>query len=222
MATVAGRNAQALRKAAGLTLAEVAKAAKSYGLAWTTGRVAAFESGRVSPTLPTLIAVAVTLADVAARPISLVDLFAGDGRVIVTDNLTLELANVRAALGGKTLKPPTVSDVPGGNDDLAEALFSAALEVKDELGGLKFKPTIGDLRAASKQLAEFADADLKVTKSLGATRLATALAMTKLWGQTFVAERDRRAGSEANAQRKGRVARELKDELRKWLDGNGQ
>ena len=54
IAAVAGRNAQLIRKSAGLTLAEVAKAATTYGLAWTTGRVGAFESGRVSPTLPTL------------------------------------------------------------------------------------------------------------------------------------------------------------------------
>ena len=46
-------------------------------------------------------------------------------------------------------------------------------------------------------------------------------AMAKLWKRTFVAERDRRAGPDANAQRKGQISRQLKAQLEKALsDGN--
>jgi hypothetical protein len=42
--------------------------------------------------------------------------------------------------------------------------------------------------------------------------------MAHRWRRTFVAERDKRAGADANAQRRGHVSRELKAELRKVLD----
>jgi hypothetical protein len=41
--------------------------------------------------------------------------------------------------------------------------------------------------------------------------------MAELWGRTFVAERDRRAGPDVNAQRRGRISRQLKAELQKAL-----
>jgi hypothetical protein len=38
-------------------------------------------------------------------------------------------------------------------------------------------------------------------------------AWSAVWGRTFSEERDRRAGGEANAQKRGRVTREMKAEL---------
>jgi hypothetical protein len=47
--------------------------------------------------------------------------------------------------------------------------------------------------------------------------------MAKRWKRTFVAERDRRAGPDANAQRRGQVSRQLKAELKEALpNGNNQ
>lgn len=37
--------------------------------------------------------------------------------------------------------------------------------------------------------------------------------MAKLWGRTFNAERDDRAGPDPNAQRRGQISRKLKAEL---------
>lgn len=43
----------------------------------------------------------------------------------------------------------------------------------------------------------------------------------RLWQSTFSEERDRRAGEDANQQKRGRVSRELRAELEKALaDGN--
>jgi transcriptional regulator with XRE-family HTH domain len=219
IAAVAGRNAQLIRKSAGVTLAEVAKAATVYGLAWTTGRVGAFESGRVSPTLPTLLAVTDILGGLTGTPITLSDLFQGSGRVVVTDNVTFELSKVRAVLSGQAVQS-TASDRQQGQHELTELLTAAAQTLSDELTGLKRWATGDDVRAASRLAADFADADFKIVKSIGLSRLVGALAMSQLWGQTFVAERDSRSGAEANPQRKGRVARELKTELQRWRDGD--
>ena len=44
--------------------------------------------------------------------------------------------------------------------------------------------------------------------------------MAALWGKSFTQERDERAGPDANAQKKSRVARQLKAELKAVLDGD--
>ena len=49
-----GVDEQALRIDAKVTLDELAAAASSYGLPWTTGRSGALESGQVKPDLATL------------------------------------------------------------------------------------------------------------------------------------------------------------------------
>ncbi|SCX24743.1 helix-turn-helix domain-containing protein [Mycolicibacterium fluoranthenivorans] len=221
IAVVAGRNAQLIRKSAGVTLAEVAKAATAYGLAWNTGRVGAFEAGRVSPTVPTLLAVTDILGGLTGTPITLADLFQGSGRVILTDNVTFELSKVRAVLAGAAVQS-TASDRQQGQQDLTDLLDAAAQTLSDELTGLKRGATGNDIRRASRLAADFADADFKIVKSIGLSRLVGALAMSQLWGRSFVAERDNRSGAEANPQRKGRVARDLKAELERWRDGDDQ
>ena len=77
------------------------------------------------------------------------------------------------------------------------------------------------MRAASQLAAEFADADFKIAKSIGLSRLVAALAMSQLWGQTFVAERDNRSGRMLTPNVRAE-SRELKAELQRWLDGDDQ
>lgn len=43
-------------------------------------------------------------------------------------------------------------------------------------------------------------------------------AMADRWGRSFTAERDRRAGPDANAQKRGRISRELKAELQEAIN----
>ena len=54
-------------------------------------------------------------------------------------------------------------------------------------------------------------------KNIGVETDIGAAAMAKLWGRTFVAERDRRAGPDANSQKRGQISRQLKAELQKVL-----
>jgi hypothetical protein len=45
--------------------------------------------------------------------------------------------------------------------------------------------------------------------------------MAWLWGQSLSAKRDELAGADANAQRRGQISRQLKEQLRKAIiDGN--
>jgi hypothetical protein len=63
----------------------------------------------------------------------------------------------------------------------------------------------------------FRESDARICKSLGVDLDDGAAAMAKLWRSTFTTERDRRAGPDANPQRRGRISRQLKAELQKEL-----
>ena len=60
---------------------------------------------------------------------------------------------------------------------------------------------------------------VRQAKALGIEPARLAQLCFRLWGGTFSEERDRRAGPHANAQKRGRVARELRAELvrKPWL-----
>src|SRR5882757_4643348 len=100
MAKVIGEGARALRLDAGVTLEQMARAARIYGLLWTSGRVGDFEAGRTAPSLPTLIAAAAALGEAIGRPVSRAELVTGEGQVRINDKLSLDTSALRAALSG--------------------------------------------------------------------------------------------------------------------------
>ena len=212
---VAGHGARGIRLGAGATLEEVAKAARFYGLKWTANKVNAFEAGRISPTLPTLFAVAAALNDVTGDPVKLADLFASSGTVTVNDRLTVDAAKVEAALSGAPVEV-TISELTG-ELERARAAGKQWAESRRSWSGPVRKITRRDYSAV---LAEFSDSDKRMARSLGVDVSTAAAAMTFLWDKTFVARRDELAGPDANAQKRGRIARELKAGLRRVLDGN--
>lgn len=210
LAKAAGLGARAIRLESGVTLMQVAKVARFYGLSWNSGKVGQFESGHVSPTLPTLFAVTAALSEVCETPISLADLFPGDGQIVVNDHLTVEAPRLREVLKGAAVQWES-------RDALADVL-----EHVDEFAALprSLRPVnVDQFRAVAIDLGE---PDMRMAASIGADRTTAAAAMAKLWGRTFTAERDARAGSGANAQKKGRVARDLKKEMLAVLHGDDQ
>jgi hypothetical protein len=63
------------------------------------------------------------------------------------------------------------------------------------------------------------EADYRMAKSLGLDRERASFVMSRLWGLSFTAERDRRAGPDANPQKRGRrIARELKAQLQEAIN----
>lgn len=191
LAQVAGRNARQLRLDAGVTLEQVATTARTFGLPWSSGRVGDFEGGRVAATLSNLYAVALTLTDVTGHSVFLADLFEGEGDVELTDAVTLPLETLRSALRGNVVRSstPALADVKR-----AVRWFSAR-------------------RRRPRQPAE---SDIRMARSAGDPDIALET-MLELWGRFFSEERDRRAGADANAQRKGQISRALKAELREAM-----
>lgn len=101
-----------------------------------------------------------------------------------------------------------------------EAVLGDVVPVPAQLGAR------GDLSVAAAVPPEevvrnlWREKDGRICKSLGIGRETGIKLMADLWGVPFTARRDALAGPDANAQRRGIVARGLKAELRKAIDGN--
>lgn len=221
LSEAAGASARAIRLAAGATLAEVAKAAKGYGLPWTSGRVGDFESGRVAPSLPTLIAIAAALSEVVQDgEVTLAHLFAVDGRIRINDLLTVDAERMRELLRGA----PLDSKIESLTDrDAFQRLITATPDGQPVRWTNDSLPE--HLRSpgpAGQILKDFAEGDERLAQALLTDPLTAAAAMTKVWGKTFVQKRDELAGPGANAQTKGIVTRKLKAQLRAVIDGDDQ
>ncbi len=209
LATVVGCNAKALRASA--TLNEVAKAARRYGLNWTTGRVSDLEHGRVSPTLPTLVALALALAEVRGANLTLRDLVATDDSISLTSDLSVTRDELQRFLTGDEVRLDDrylAEIIPSAKGALTEARKSWPARLQ--------RVRVGLMRQLRR---DYGEPEQLLERDLGLDRDRLIAEMAALWGKSYSAQRDELAGPGANAQKKGRVARQLKAELRAMLDG---
>jgi transcriptional regulator with XRE-family HTH domain len=135
----------------------------------------------------------------------------------VSDSLSL-LYVVALALQDTTGHKVTLADLfdePGQvqiNDDLP-------LQLRAVQRALQGHP-VSALRLSARvkrPTDDFVDTDFRICRRLGVDPDIGAAAMQRLWGSTFVAERDRRAGPDAKPQHRGQVSRQLQSELRAEL-----
>jgi hypothetical protein len=219
VAEVLGRTARELRGDRKVEL--VSRAARLAGLNWGTGRIADLEAGRVSPTLPTLFALCWAFGDLLDRPVSLADLFAGDGPVTLTPGVTISLAHLRAALTGQPLESPPIGLLLAREGVAVAGLELEASDIRAHRRRIAKDPNRRQIlpnprvqRVASSML----EADYRMAHSLGLDVDRAAEEMEALWGQSFTAKRDHRAGPDANPQKRGRISRELKAELQEAIN----
>jgi hypothetical protein len=208
LAEIAGHNARELRLGAEpkkVSLNDFALALRPYGLRWSTGRVGDFEGGRAAANLATLIAVTAALGDILGRPVTLAELFAGKGDVQINPGYDVQLPKLRAVLSGQAVGGRTK---PRARPQMVSQ-FSALGQMLETM-----EPDLALQRVA----LTFRESDARICKSLGVGLDDGAAAMAKLWSKTFTTERDRRAGPDANAQRRGRISRQLKAELQRELN----
>ena len=222
VAAVLGSNCRRIRKDAGVTQDELAKAARQVGLKWTASKVRDFESGRSAPTFATVLALTAALDNVtkvkieaattstgneivvslnpAYHPVRLADLVSIDGEVTVTEDFELTGERLADFCSGGTWEQCGVAD---------RFMWSSTEN------GIDWTESVIDWPKVLGLTEERVAAGLGIsTKLLSAESL-------RLWNTTFSNERDRIAGPDANPQRKGQVTRQLKAELKKALtDGN--
>jgi transcriptional regulator with XRE-family HTH domain len=224
LAKVIGANCKRIRTAHGLTQDELAQYARGLGLRWNAAKVGDFEKGRSAPTFATVLAVSLALHSAARNEaarkgdlsvsVLLSELLATDDgdQIQLNDDLHLPAALVAAVCKGQPWDtPPWSLWVPTPGLETKESLeFWRELMPGDEVGS---PPERVLMRSGltEDRLARQLRIDL--------ARLADLSYL--LWERTFSEERDRRAGQDANQQKKGRISRELRAELERELaDGN--
>jgi transcriptional regulator with XRE-family HTH domain len=236
LAVVVGRNCKDIRSTIGATQDEIARCARRIGLRWTASTVGDFEAGRSAPTFATVLAVTLALQmaleDAAEKRgeapdpeqgATLADLLGEQGQVALTDSFSVPAAQVQAVCRGRTFtafdpqyRRPTQSMRDGIREAIARQQGLSAEEVDQQERELKalFDNSV-DLRLRSG-LTEH-----RLAKRLNISPARLAIVSVQLWQSTFTEERDRRAGPDANQQKRGRISRELRVELEEALaDGN--
>ncbi|OZD05122.1 hypothetical protein CH275_12185 [Rhodococcus sp. 06-235-1A] len=187
----------------------VAKAAQLYGLQWTDSRVSELESGRVSPTIPTLIVLALALTKVTGSHIGIGDLLGTEEKVLITETLAFSghaLASLVEGTEFDALNPAEVWLETSKLDEVGRAI--------DSQRHLPPGVSLEDLDDAYNRRTA---ADERAAKDMDLGDVLLAIWSLKTWGRTFSEERDQRAGPDANAQKRGQIARTLKNELRESI-----
>lgn len=133
-------------------------------------------------------------------------------------NVGIRANRVAEAFDGKDVERLTIGDMSNA-DELLDEMAAAFRE------GKVFRPFpkgTGDvpLDLLMRIIEKSGEAEQRAARSLGIPISDLAAFSAKLWGRSYSEERDRRAGAEAQAQKRGRIGRELRTELREAM-GNG-
>lgn len=240
LAVVVGGNCKLVRSKIGVTQDELARCARFIGLRWNAAKVGDFEAGRSAPTFATVLAVTLALQmaldDAAERRgdipeewarkhgisgrVTLADLVGGEGEVALTGSLSVPAAQVEAVCRGRAFhrfdlqyNPP-----PTDPDEMATTVWVGKV-LEDNV-----EPALTKLvweGAAASTLERSGLTEHRLAKRLSINRARLAHISFQLWQSTFSEERDRRAGPDANQQKRGRVSRELRAELEEALANGG-
>ena len=210
---VIGANAREFRLGAGLTLDQVSLAARRRGLKWSESRVADFEAGRAAPNLATLLAVCLALNDAGCPEANLPGLVKYVSPIKINDSLDLLDADIVRLLAGEPANGPEPMEPVVG--DPANALGWKRTPFERKI----FHRYEAELTKSSRIARTAGATEDRIRKALGISPLLLAHLSTALWGSSFSEERDRRAGAAANAQKRGRVSRELQAELQSAIEG---
>lgn len=196
---IVGANVRCMRTEAGHTGDALSKALREFG-PWPTSRVSELELGRVSPTVVTLFAVAHGLTSLLGRTVLVADLLRHDGDTEI-GRIQLPASVVADAFAGEPTGVPS-----GAGAERDHALLA-------DYNGPELP--VDTIRSVLHQSGE---PESRIARGLGVSDADLAGYSAQLWGHTFSAERDKLAGVDANAQKRGQVSRKLKAELKAAIE----
>lgn len=221
MRRVIGTRARALRDTAGARQDDVASAARTYGLAWTRGKVAALESGNKSISAEELTLLPAVLSEACGRQVTVAELLDSDEEVWLSPVAYVGHARHIAATLESRPRNYIGVETPG-----MRASADTFKEARDRVRELGYHDTLKAPTLA--QWGEIAgwsgEADIDAARKLGEPRLVVNVASWCLWGRSLTTERDRRVGEHDGVRggalraRRGHVTRGLLAELRGDLE----
>ncbi|WP_213575418.1 hypothetical protein [Rhodococcus sp. USK13] len=175
---------------------------------WQGSSVRAVESGRASPTIHLLFAMAAALENLAGRPLPLAELVScdDDQPIQINKGVTLRGGALKGLLRGQSagLIAAEVQETAGSGLD--------ALRLVREQGDAGGVAAGKALFGVEQLIRTSGEAESRAAKGLGISVGQLAYWSHRLWGRLLSEERDVRAG-DANPQKRGRTMRELKSEL---------
>lgn len=212
-----------LRAEQGLTTTQVADAMRAQGMPWTAGRVSKLENGTVTLTPDVLYVVTGVLSSLLKRDVTVADLVPEGVPLRLTPDLVVSGAQLAEAFRGAPVRLPSrAADLDAlvkAADMTARARaadprvpWSASEEMELFEAGRVLTRTVDSLSRADRVVLDAVTPDDTVGGLVAALRV---------WGATPLVERDRRAPDGANAQKLGRITRELIAELSEAVQGGG-
>lgn len=216
---IIGENVRRLRDAAGRTQDDVARAARTLGLAWPQTKIAALERGDKAVSLEEFFLLPALLESAIGREVPYGELLqAADGDTVhLSTKASAAPHDLAALFGARTLDPAVDVDI---------RVWKA---VSDSLEALEARLRQLDLHLTARELLRAQEAagvaEERAARKLGEIPAVFAAISLRLWGHGLTAERDKRVGDSlppdapaATVQAKrGRVTRELVDEVRDFI-----
>lgn len=228
-----------IRREYGLTLDQVAGAARSNGASWSASSVSNIERGQASLTLPTLLYLALALGDLIGRPLTLSDLL-GDAEalsLVADGRYSMKRTWVDAALKGAQVvmtdhRPIDSLDLEN-DTDVDESFEDEVLHKMREMGDRELtRPENHDALAQHLEESQMPPeptrrsttrggagslAEERAAKKLGISTARLRQLAHSLWARPLEDESARRAGPGTTPQSRGRVTRVLVDEIRAFI-----
>ena len=222
-----------VRREHGLTLDQIARAARSYGASWSASSVSNIERGQASLTLPTLLLLALALGDLVEQPLTLSDLL-GDAELLTLvsgGQHPVKRSWVNGVLKGAEVTMSSDERVDAEDDhEVDEELEAEVLlkmremrsreatraEVADQVAQLldqsQMPPEPATRNPAKGDAGSLAEE--RAAKRLGISIAQLRQLALDLWARSLEEESSRRAGTDSTPQARGRVTRVLVDEIR--------
>ena len=239
ISTAVGAFVSQVRREHGLTLDQIARAARSYGASWSASSVSNIERGQASLTLPTLLLLALALGDLLEEPLTLSALL-GEVEVLTLASggqHPVKRSWVDGVLKGAEVTMSSVDRVDrvdteddhevdeGFEDEVLRRMRetrgreATRAERADQVAHLldqsQMPPESATRNPARGDAGSLAEE--RAAKKLGISLDRLRQLAVGLWARSLEEESSRRAGPDSTPQARGRVTRVLVDELRASL-----
>lgn len=204
---VIGRNVRAKREELGVTLSQVSKGLRVYGVEWSTGRLTHIEAGRSAASVQALALLSLVLSDLDKQGYTApMDLLETDAPVVLGKGYAMKPDSF-ARLMSEGLQGGGVGDFTNEEENLE--IFRK--NILRNFEGYGDAVTVGDIRHVGMA---FSDADYRNSLKLNLSKTEFSGACIRLWGKLLSEETESRAPDGASAQKRGRITRDLLEDLK--------
>lgn len=207
----------------GATLEDVSRAAGTYGVGWTTGKVSHIERGTGPLSLEDFLVLGRALSRVTGTEIEARTLIGNSDSVAVAPNWRTSGHSIASWLEGGPIGQSTEALTPRTTE--SESWIFPIFDIVEN-GPAAEHLSQSELIGRFQESMEWAGlAEARAADTLGIDTYSLAAHSVALWGHSLSIERDYRldswtaeTGKKGSAQKKGQITRQLLAELRESIE----